>query len=99
MASYAPSLAIMIYSPKESKIPEFEQLLSAGAMGMNFLHASHIRGFVGSWITGWPAYDATIRQAFCAEHEKVAGFFFIGSAGEDQTERPRPIASDHITHW
>lgn len=99
MAHYAPSLVVMIYSPKESKIPEFEQVLSAGAAAMNFLHAAHIAGYVGSWITGWPAYDETIRQEFCESDEKIAGFFYVGTAGAEQLERPRPNADDHIMHW
>ncbi len=99
MASYAPSLVIMIYSPKQSKIPIFEQLLSAGAVGMNFLHAAHIHGFVGSWITGWPAYHETIRQSFCETHEKIAGFFYLGTSDTELIERPRPIAHEHISHW
>ncbi len=99
MASYAPSLVILIYSPKESKIPEIEQILSTGAVGMNFLHAAHIRGFVGSWITGWPAYDEIIRQSFCKENERIAGFFYVGISDTIISERPRPIASEHISHW
>ncbi len=99
MASYAPNPVIMIYSPKESKIPIFEQILSTGAVGMNFLHAAHINGFVGSWITGWPSYHETIRQAFCDTNEKIAGFFYVGTSDTELIERPRPIASEHISHW
>ena len=99
MASYAPSLVILIYSPKESKIPIFEQTLSTGAVGMNFLHAAHSRGFVGSWITGWPAYDAIIHQNFCKENERIAGFFYIGTSDTELVERPRPKVGDTISHW
>lgn len=99
MAEMAPSLVVMIYSPKISKIPEYEQMLSTGAAGMNLLHGAHIHGFVGSWITGWPAYDEIVRQEFCADNEKIAGFFFFGTAGEDLLERERPEIKAHIANW
>jgi nitroreductase len=91
MASMAPSLVVLIHSPKESaKIPDWEQALSTGAVGMNLLHAAHACGFVGGWITGWAAYDDNVRLALCNKNERIAGFFFFGTAGQPLEERPRP---------
>ncbi len=99
-AYLAPQLIIMVYAPNlQSKIPEVEQLLSAGAAGMNLLHAVHAHGFVGSWITGWAAYDENIRREFCEEHEQITGFFYIGSAKQPLVERPRPEPKEHIHAW
>jgi hypothetical protein len=57
---------------------------------MNLLHAATPR-LVGSWLTGWAAYDPLVRDAFCTgPHERIAGFFFIGSPGRPLEERPRP---------
>jgi nitroreductase len=90
-ALMAPSLVILLYAPQEStKIPAWEQQLSVGAVGMNLLHAAHAHGFVASWITGWASYDPMVTEALCAEGERIAGFFFIGSAGQPLEERPRP---------
>ncbi|APG62950.1 nitroreductase [Sphingorhabdus lutea] len=100
MADHAPSLVILVHSLKpHASIPAWEQMLSTGAVGMNLLHAVHIRGYVGSWITGWAAYDEAVRVAFCKDEERIAGFFFLGSPGEKLQERPRPDVDDLISYW
>lgn len=72
------------------KIPEWEQMLSAGAACFALLLAAHAMGYGGCWITGWPAYDARAREALgVAEHERVAGFIHLGVARETPTERVR----------
>jgi nitroreductase len=87
----APTLIILLYAPQESaKIPEWEQQLSVGAVGMNLLHATHAHGFVASWITGWACYDTNVQAALCKDSERIAGFFFMGTAGQPLEERPRP---------
>jgi nitroreductase len=90
-ALMAPTLIVLLHAPQESaKIPEWEQQLSTGAVAMNLLHAAHAHGFVGSWITGWACYDATVAAALCQGRERIAGFFFIGTAAHSLEERPRP---------
>ena len=66
---------------------------------MNLLHAAHALGYVGGWITGWQAYSERVRQAFCGEGERIAGFIFIGSPGHELEERPRPEPEDVIRKW
>jgi nitroreductase len=87
----APTLVVLLHAPQEStKIPEWEQQLSTGAVAMNLLHAASAHGFVASWITGWATYDATITSALCQGRERIAGLFFIGSPAQPLEERPRP---------
>lgn len=82
------------------KIPVFEQELSVGAAAMNLLHAVHAHGYVGSWLTGWAAYDPLVREAFCtAPGERIAGFFFIGSPAQPLEERPRPATDAVMRLW
>jgi len=94
-AHQAPALVVLIAAPvADHKIPQWEQLLSVGAAGMNLLMAAHACGFVGSWITGWAAYSERVRSAFCGPGERIAGFMFLGSPGIELQERPRaPIAA------
>lgn len=99
-AFMAPSLIILVYAPQPSaKIPPWEQEMSVGALGMNLLHAAHAHGFVGSWITGWACYDPMVRQALCSGDEQLAGFFYIGTAGQNLEERPRPELADILRQW
>jgi len=101
IAHMAPCLTIMVYAPKDSaKIPKQEQILSAGAAGMNLLHAAHANGYIASWITGWASYDDNVRQEFCNDpNEKIIGFFYIGSPSVPLTERVRPDSNQHIIEW
>ncbi|MVZ96884.1 nitroreductase [Sphingorhabdus sp. IMCC26285] len=99
-AFMAPTLIALIYAPQPSaKIPLWEQQMSVGAVGMNLLHAAHAHGFVGSWITGWACYDPMVSLAFCPGDEQLAGFFYIGSAGQQLEERPRPELSLILRQW
>lgn len=100
MAKEAPALLVILFSPVEStKIPIWEQQLSCGAFCMNILHAVHAEGFVGGWISGWPAYNDDVRDAFGQAPEKIAGFIFAGSPKEELTERRRPEIGDVLSRW
>lgn len=90
-ALMAPTLVVLLHAPQEStKIPEWEQQLSTGAVAMNMLHAASAHGFVASWITGWAVYDTHVSAALCQGRERIAGLFFIGSPAQPLEERPRP---------
>jgi nitroreductase len=90
-AMMAPTLVVLLHAPQPStKIPEWEQQLSTGAVAMNLLHAAQAHGFVASWITGWASYDPIVTAALCEGRETIAGFFFIGTADRPLEERPRP---------
>ena len=100
MAGEAPSLLVLLSSPVDStKIPLWEQELSCGAFAMNILHAAHALGFVGGWITGWPAYNEDVRDLFGAAPEKIAGFLYLGTSNIELTERPRPGLRDILSSW
>ncbi|MFT3977680.1 MAG: nitroreductase [Sphingomonas bacterium] len=99
-AHQAPALVVVLSSPRvDSKIPLWEQELSAGAACMNLLHAAHAMGYAGGWLTGWPTFSDRVRDAFGAAPERLAGFIFIGTPGKPLEERPRPDPAAIITHW
>lgn len=98
-ARQAPTLVVALFSPKDSKIPAWEQQLSVGAAIMNLLHATHATGFAGGWLTGWPSYSDMVRDAFGDSHEKIAGFVFIGTASRALEERPRPEYAKIVSEW
>lgn len=99
-AHQAPSLVVVLSCPvTSSKIPVWEQELSAGAACMQLLNAAHAQGFVGGWLTGWPAYSEQVRNAFGSAGERIAGFIFIGTPGRDLEERPRPEISGIVQRW
>lgn len=100
-AHEAPTLLAVISAPqREAKIPLWEQQLSAGALCMNLLHAAHAAGFVGSWLTGWAAYNRHVVTALGAgDGDTLAGYLFFGTAGKELQERPRPVYDDVVRRW
>lgn len=99
-AHQAPVLVVVLSSPvRESKIPVWEQELSAGAACMNILHAAHAMGFAGGWLTGWAAYNEDVRNAFGRPDERIAGFLFLGTPGKELSERPRPDYAEVVSVW
>jgi len=99
-ARQAPELLVVLHSPRDSsKIPHWEQQLSTGAFVMNLLHAVHAHGFVGGWVTGWPAYSDAMRDHFGATPEQIAGFVFIGMPSQPLEERPRPDIEAVFSGW
>lgn len=99
-ARQAPALVVALSCPvADSKIPVWEQELSVGAACMNLLTAVHASGFIGGWLTGWPAYSNAVRDAFGSESERIAGFIFIGSSARELEERPRPEYEQVVNKW
>jgi|TARA_R100000322_G_scaffold66931_3_gene42013 nitroreductase len=82
------------------KIPEWEQLLSAGAVCQNMLVAGTALGFGAQWLTEWYAFDDAVNQALgLGENEKIAGYLYFGSESVAKDERPRPDLSDITSEW
>lgn len=99
-ATQAPSLIVVLSSPKPSHIPLWEQELSVGALCQNLCLAAHAHGFVANWLTGWAAFDEKVLALIGATApERIAGFFFIGSQGKPLEERPRPDLVAITSHW
>lgn len=103
VAAYADSpLAVaVISSPQPSmKIPEIEQIYSAGAVCLALLNAALAAGWGANWLTGWPAHDRDfVEQGLgLAPHERVAGVIHLGTESSAPPERPRPDL-DAITTW
>jgi nitroreductase len=72
-------------------IPEWEQILSAGAACQTLCIAAHAMGFVANWITEWCAYNRLVQQALgLGSSERIAGFIYLGHPAEPLVDRPRP---------
>jgi|TARA_B100000614_G_scaffold255243_1_gene271919 nitroreductase len=82
------------------KIPEWEQILSAGAVCQNMLIAATALGYGAQWLTEWYAFDASVNEALgLGENERVAGYLYFGSESVPKDERPRPELSDITSEW
>ncbi len=96
-----PPLGIAVVSaPRAHEIPEWEQVLSAGAVCTGLLYAAQALGYGANWITDWYAYDAEAKAVLGLNAgENVAGFIFIGTAKEPPMERERPDSAALTSVW
>lgn len=102
--AHAPCvIAVVSRAAPDAKIPEWEQVLSAGAVCMNLVVAANALGFATAWLTNWFTYDADVRAGLgLSPHERIAGFIHIGRAAlapEAREDRARPALADIVTHF
>jgi len=97
----APLTIGVISAPKPNpKIPEIEQLLSAGNVAFNLVHAAHALGFAASWVTRWYAFDPEAAAMLGArEGERFVGFVQIGTSTAVMEDRDRPRLDDIVSRW
>ncbi|HET9161004.1 MAG TPA: nitroreductase [Caulobacteraceae bacterium] len=95
----APPLAVCVVSHvKQGDIPEWEQLLSSGAVCLSLVNAASAMGYGANWITDWYAFDERAQRVFgLTEGERVAGFIYIGTPAEPPLERVRPDVASLVT--
>ncbi len=96
----APLVIAVVSSPQEHKVPEWEQVLSAGAACQNILHAAKGLGFGAQWLTEWYAYHEEVNRLMGLDaNEKIAGFIYIGSFDSAPAERNRPELEERVSFW
>jgi nitroreductase len=96
-----PLAVVVVSSPRPgAAIPEWEQVLSAGAVCTTLLSAALAMGFGANWITDWYSYDPEAGAILgLKDGERVAGFVLIGTPREPPLERERPDVAPLVTHW
>lgn len=99
--AHAPLIvAVIARLGADDKIPESERFSCASCVCFALLQAAHGCGFGAQWLTGWPAYDATIlRLLGVAEHERITGFIHIGTPKIQVPERERPDPGALLSDW
>lgn len=82
------------------KVPEQEQLLSAGLAAYNLLLGAEALGFGAQWLSGWPAYDADVDAMLgLAANERIVAFVHVGTPTGPGVERPRPAATTLLSDY
>lgn len=97
----APVIIAVVSRVREGiAIPEWEQILSAGAACQTLCIAAHAMGFVANWITEWCAYHPVVHEALSLHAgERVAGFIYLGHPAEPLVDRPRPNVDEIARRW
>jgi nitroreductase len=77
---------------RQSKVPEIEQILAAGACAQNVWLAAHALGYAGMWKTGDAAYDPSVKKAIgLSQEDHVVAFLYIGTAVAKAPVRPLEV--------
>jgi nitroreductase len=93
-------IAVVSRAAPHVKIPEWEQIMSAGAAATSLVVAAHAMGYAANWLTEWYAYDRTVLDALgLAPHERIAGFVHIGRPAKPAEDRPRPPLDEIVTRY
>ena len=94
-------IAVISTADKDNpKVPEWEQILTAGAICQNILIASNAMGYASQWLTEWYAYDKVVlKELNLNPNERIAGFIYIGTAGKQPKERGRPDLANLVKKW
>jgi len=93
-------IAVVSRAAPHVKIPEWEQVLSAGAAAMSLVLAANALGYGANWITEWYAYDRAVLDALRLKpHERIAGFVHIGRPPQPTEDRPRPPLNEIATRF
>lgn len=93
-------IGVVSCAKAHAKIPEWEQVLSAGAVCMSLTIAANALGYGSNWLTEWYGYDRRVLDGLGLKpHERMAGFIHIGKSDAPSQERERPVLADIVTRF
>ncbi|PJK00639.1 nitroreductase [Lysobacteraceae bacterium NML91-0213] len=93
-------LAVIAVLDPADTIPDTERLMTAGCVCFAVLQAAQALGYGGTWLTGWPAFDAEVMAVLgLGPDERIAGFIHLGTPRADVPERARPDPAALLTDW
>jgi nitroreductase len=97
----APLIVIVAARIKPgTKIPDVEQIISAGAAAEHIMLAAQALGYGAMWRTGAPAYDPRVKEGLRLEaSDAIVGIIYIGTPALAPREGPRPEPADFVTRW
>ncbi|WP_044870335.1 nitroreductase family protein [Pseudomonas sp. LFM046] len=97
----APLMVVVIATLQAGhKVPEVEQLLSAGCAAHGILLAAHAQGLGAMWRTGELAYDRTVAEGLGLDaHERIVGFLYLGTVEGERRAAPELAPADFVQTW
>ncbi|RWR03764.1 oxidoreductase [[Pantoea] beijingensis] len=73
-------ITVVAHCEEHHKVPQWEQLVSAGCAVMAMQMAAAAQGFNGIWRSGDWTENALVRAAFnCREQDAIVGFLYLGT--------------------
>ena len=93
-------LAVLSTPVEHPKIPNWEMVLSSGAVCMNLLSCAQSLGYAAQWLTEWYAYNDKMVEYLGGRSntDKISGFIYIDHKVEEPPERRRPNPEKVISY-
>ena len=97
----APLIIVVVARVKPSeKVPEVEQIVSAGAAAEHIMLAAQALNYGAMWRTGAPAYDRSIKEGLGLHSgDAIVGIIYIGTSALAPRESARLELADFVTTW
>jgi len=97
----APMIIVSIACLTEHpKVPQVEQIITAGAAANNIVTAAYALGLGAYWRTGSPAFDETVKEGLgLADNEQIIGFIYLGTPDGRSRRLPESDPSECSKHW
>tara|TARA_B100000446_G_scaffold27398_1_gene22585 strand:- start:533 stop:1096 length:564 start_codon:yes stop_codon:yes gene_type:complete len=97
----APLILVALACCEEHpKVPEWEQVVAAGAAVQNLLTAAFAEGVGAYWRTGSLVDSAVVREELdVANNEKIVGFVYLGTPAVTPKSVPDLKVDDFFRPW
>ena len=100
-AERAPMILVVACTPRaHPKVPEIEQVITAGCLAHTVLLGLQAAGYGAMWRTGPAAYDAALKEGLGLRAEDhIVGFVYVGTPASEPAALPRPSTKDFVIRW
>lgn len=81
------------------KVPELEQILSAGAASQMIMTAAYAQGIGAIWRSGSMMFRSEMRAGLgLSESDVIVGFIYLGTPKVNK-KCPELCPNDYVSHW
>jgi len=96
----APTMIVVVADVKQhDKVPEIEQVLSAGASAQMMMAAAHALGVGAIWRSGSLMFHPEMKKGLnLGQHQQIVGFIYLGTPSAVKP-LPKLAPEDFVTHW
>jgi len=97
----APLIVVAMASIRDhEKIPEMEQIISAGAAVQNMMLAAHAQNLGAMWRTGSLSYHPVVEKGLgLSDKEKIVGFLYLGQKEGRSRLLPNEKVDLYFQEW
>lgn len=97
----APMIIVAVATFTEHpKVPQWEQLVTAGCATQNLINAAYLEGVGVYWRTGSMAEHPLVAEGLgLASNEKLIGFVYTGTPAISLREAPAVMSENFVSQW